>query len=800
MKADLHVHSKYSEHPSEWFLKRLGAGESYTEPEFVYRTAKERGMDYVTITDHNRIDGAMLLREKHPEDTFVSVEATTYFPDDGCKIHLLVYDINESQFSEIQRLRTNIFDLREYVRQENIAHSVAHATYSVNGKISITHLEKLILLFDVFEGINGSRMKLGNHAWQSVLSHLTPSDIERLVMKHRIEPASADAWVKGYTGGSDDHAGMLIGMTHTEGEGDSPKAFMRSIAEKRSIAGGRYNDYRTLAFTLYKIAYDFSRSTSTQSGKGMLSELTELVFNGKAISLLGNFKTRRLKSRAKKNNDTIQHLFAELVDAMKKHQSLSLDERFAAVYDRIASISDEFLKIILAGVEKQMKRGDLMKVVRNVSSSFVGIFLTLPFFATLKHMHKERSIVAALARAFPQTDAPKGKKILWFTDTLADLNGVSVTLKTIGWRAMIRHDALSLVTALGDDEMTKDIPPNTINLGYIHRFSLPYYEKLSLKIPSILRAIDTIARAEPDEIYISSPGPVGLIGLLAAKLLNVKAVNVYHTDFTAQSKHIIQQNSILDLSSLIEVFTKWFYERSDEITVPTSAYRDILIERGFTAEKMTIFRRGIDHTAFSPRRDGKEALSSYGIKDGRTIVYTGRVSKDKNLVFLTEAYRSVLATHPDTNLLIVGDGPDLKDLRSLMHDVPRAVFTGRLDNKALASIYSGAHLLVFPSTTDTFGMSVLEAQSCGLPAVVSDIGGPREIVTEGVTGSVLPVVRTEDWAMEIRSYLDLSERDPGEYNALRMRSRDRIVQRFNWDDVLNSIFGRTSEKRETVSV
>ena len=61
-KVDLHVHSKYSNHPSFWFLQRLGAGESYTEPEYIYQWAKEKGMDYVTITDHNNITGALELK------------------------------------------------------------------------------------------------------------------------------------------------------------------------------------------------------------------------------------------------------------------------------------------------------------------------------------------------------------------------------------------------------------------------------------------------------------------------------------------------------------------------------------------------------------------------------------------------------------------------------------------------------------------------------------------------------------------------------------------------------------------
>jgi predicted metal-dependent phosphoesterase TrpH len=69
-RADLHVHSRYSHHASEWFLQRIGAAESYTAPEEVYRLARERGMDFVTITDHNQYKGSLQLQEKHPERCF----------------------------------------------------------------------------------------------------------------------------------------------------------------------------------------------------------------------------------------------------------------------------------------------------------------------------------------------------------------------------------------------------------------------------------------------------------------------------------------------------------------------------------------------------------------------------------------------------------------------------------------------------------------------------------------------------------------------------------------------------------
>jgi predicted metal-dependent phosphoesterase TrpH len=147
MRVDLHCHSKFSAHPSEWFLQRIGTRESYTEVEALYRQAKARGMTHVTITDHNTIDGGLALVKLHPEDTFISAEVTAYFPEDGCKVHVLVYDIDPDQFAEIQKLRSDIRALRNYLREQDIACSVAHPTYSVNNRLSQETLENIDLFY-----------------------------------------------------------------------------------------------------------------------------------------------------------------------------------------------------------------------------------------------------------------------------------------------------------------------------------------------------------------------------------------------------------------------------------------------------------------------------------------------------------------------------------------------------------------------------------------------------------------------------------------------------------------------------
>ena len=134
-KSDLHVHSKYSNRPKQWFLRRIGAPESFSEPLDIYKCCKEAGMDYVTITDHNTIKGSLDIA--HLPNTFISSILTTYFPENKCKIYCIVSGINEDEFTSLLQHRENIYDLREYIHSNNIAHSIAHPLYQINNRLTV---------------------------------------------------------------------------------------------------------------------------------------------------------------------------------------------------------------------------------------------------------------------------------------------------------------------------------------------------------------------------------------------------------------------------------------------------------------------------------------------------------------------------------------------------------------------------------------------------------------------------------------------------------------------------------------
>ena len=111
-------------------------------------------------------------------------------------------------------------------------------------------------------------------------------------------------------------------------------------------------------------------------------------------------------------------------------------------------------------------------------------------------------------------------------------------------------------------------------------------------------------------------------------------------------------------------------------------------------------------------------------------------SKEKNLEILARSFMSIIDAGNTCDLIIAGDGPYRKELEQLLQGYP-ALFTGFLSGEELHTAYASSDVFVFPSTTDTFGNVVLEAQASGLPVIVSDEGGPKELIADGRTGMVV---------------------------------------------------------------
>src|SRR5262249_61952995 len=126
-RCDLHVHSRYSTDSGNFALRRARLGESYTDPLRVYDTCRARGMRFVTITDHNTLEGA--LRVAHLPHTFLSVEVTTCFPEDEVPLHLLVWDLSEEDHRDLQPWRPSVYEIVSFLLERGLAHALAHPLY-----------------------------------------------------------------------------------------------------------------------------------------------------------------------------------------------------------------------------------------------------------------------------------------------------------------------------------------------------------------------------------------------------------------------------------------------------------------------------------------------------------------------------------------------------------------------------------------------------------------------------------------------------------------------------------------------
>lgn len=776
-QIDLHVHSKYSNHPSEWFLKRLGASESYTEPETIYKLARKRGMDFVTVTDHNRIKASLELVKKHPKRCFSGLESTAYFPEDNCKVHILIYGLDREQFIKIQKKRSDIYKLRDYLKSQDLACVVAHATYSVNGKLTLEHLEKLILLFNNFEGRNGSRSTLHNDVLSRVLLGLTQEDMARLQRKHLIEPWGNKPWEKSLTGGSDDHAGFFIAKTSTIAEAKTPAEFLQQLKRGKTQPQGRQNDFQGLTFAIYKIAFDFSQHKSTAFAQSTISDLTGYLFNeNKKLGIRDRLRLNKMKSQ--KNNAIYQNI-VKLIETSRTLNEDDIDARLQLLYDCISDISDQYFRALLTSLNTNIEEMDIIRIIQGLSSSIPGIFLSIPFFSAFKHMFGERELIRSFETHWGKQVCPQPKRILWLTDTLTDLNGVSMTLQTIGKLAEENGYDIRIMSSLSKQQQQDNIPQSTLVVPPLYSFQLPHYEDLDINVPSVLRMLKQVYTFNPDEIYISTPGPVGMLGMLIGRLLGTEIKGIYHTDFTMESEAIIAEPAI---SNMIERYSKWFFNQVDTLLVPSTEYIQLLKERGYRYRRMERFKRGLRTEHFKPQ-ETKRKLSSKIPK----LLYVGRISKDKNLDFLVHTYRQLHNLYPGISLTFAGAGPDLESLQNDCCDLTEVRFIGRVPYQDLPQLYSEHDLFVFPSVTDTFGMVVLEAQACGLPAIVSNVGGPKEIVCDGATGYVLPADNPQAWVDRLSIMVDDFSISGTLCQEFGEAARKHIVSHYSWDTILKDM-------------
>ena len=285
------------------------------------------------------------------------------------------------------------------------------------------------------------------------------------------------------------------------------------------------------------------------------------------------------------------------------------------------------------------------------------------------------------------------KKILIITDAWEpQVNGVVTTMTTV-------------VKKLEE----KNFKVEVIHPGMFHTFPLPNYAEISVAW-NFWDLKKKIEKFDADYIHISVEGPLGITARHYCLEHKIPYTTCIHTKFP---EYVYERFGIgLDVTKGL---LKWFHNSAAKTLVNTISHKEELEKDGFT--DLVLWSRGFDEKIFYPCPDGSKK---------KYLLYVGRVAVEKNI----EEFLKMPSELPK---VVVGGGPSLKSYAKKYPDVD---FVGFKKGKELADYYRDAACFVFPSLTDTFGIVLIEALACGTPIAGFDVTGPKDIVIEGVNGSL----------------------------------------------------------------
>lgn len=313
-------------------------------------------------------------------------------------------------------------------------------------------------------------------------------------------------------------------------------------------------------------------------------------------------------------------------------------------------------------------------------------------------------------------------KIAFFTDTFTpQVNGVT---RTLG-RFSEYLDEQGIEYRFFVPEI-KDEPYS----NQIFRFtSLPFflYPECRLALPNFIHINKELEKFQPDIIHIATPFNMGLTGLAYGNKLNIPIVGSYHTHFD----RYLEYYNLQFLSKFIWKYMNWFHKSFQKTFVPSNETKKEVESKGFS--NVHIWSRGVDCQKFHPNFSSDKIRDKYEIKEPFILSYVGRLAPEKDLdIFMQVAHELPEEIKGKVHWLVAGEGPLYKALQK--EKPPNMTFTGYLKGESLAELYASSDLFIFPSTTETFGNVVLEANACGTPVIGAKAGGVQEIIKHEQTG------------------------------------------------------------------
>jgi glycosyltransferase involved in cell wall biosynthesis/predicted metal-dependent phosphoesterase TrpH len=686
-RADLHCHSSASEVSKLGVQRALGLPECATPPEEVHALAKRRGMDFVTITDHDTIAGVLEIADE--PDVFVSEELTARFRGEAQAVHVLCLGITPGDHEWLQAHAGDVETVAAYLQEHDITCALAHPFYAVEAPLTARHRRRLAELFPIWEVRNGSRARELNL------------------------PAAIYIDTHGGTGigGSDDHAGVDIGRTWSETpSADTPQEF---LAHVRAGRVGAFGDQGSAA----KWAHAAMALTVRALGRGeeggppdpfaVMQMVERVMVEGEARVGADGADLGPEDARA------VLRAWLEAVE-------LEADERLLLAHLQ----SEGFSHAALERRARRCHERKLAAVVERVgddadwnavaAAGFEACVAAIPYVPATAFLAREKARISTSDR--------EPLRVALVADGLGAVHGVSSTVAQIRERGVPGFE----VEVIGTDASVDR------RLSSVAEAEIPFYPGMTIGVPGLPAVVDALAGGGYDLLHVCSPGPAGVASLLTGRLLGLPVAGSYHTELADYAG--LRSGDPL-LAAGMRMGLQAFYGQCGVVLSPSDAADARLRDMGI--DHLARWDRGVDLTRFSPAlREPRD--------DGRIdVLYAGRLTREKGVDLLADAFLAARARDPRLHLVLAGGGPEEDALRARVGH--SATFLGWLEGDALAQAYASADLFLFCSQTDTFGQVILEAQASGLPVVAVAAGGPAELVTDGRSGVLCPA-RVDDLA------------------------------------------------------
>jgi glycosyltransferase involved in cell wall biosynthesis/predicted metal-dependent phosphoesterase TrpH len=642
-------------------------------------------MDFVTITDHDTIDGVLQLADR--PDVFVSEELTVSFRNEPQAVHVLCYGISAADHDWLQGHNGDVEACAQYLHSNEIACALAHPFFAVAAPLTPRHRRQLAELFPVWETRNGSRAPELNM------------------------PAAIYIDTHGGTGiaGSDDHAGIDIGRTFTSTpRAATPEEFLAHLREGHAEAHGDQGSAAKWAHSALALA---ARVVGCGDGdpdpRAVLALAERIVSDG---DIRGGAKGSGL---GPSDARSLLRAWLESVDLhleMDELIELLQDEEFshADLYRRARRAHERRLRdAVQTVVEAAKPGGDFGAATHGL---FQACTAAIPYAPAAAFLAREK------AKLVQRGHEPI--RVGLVADGVGGMHGVTHTLEKIRQRGVPGFE----VEVIGTD------PNVDRRLSSVADVDIPYYADLQVGVPSLPTIVETLAEGRYELLHLCSPGPAGVGAALLARIMGLPTVGSYHTELGAYTR---LRSSDPRLEAGMRMALSAFYGHCNVVLSPSSASDESLVELGIEERRIGRWDRGVDLTRFSPRKRVP------GLLPGElNVLYVGRQTREKGADLLADAFLEAHRRDPRLRLVLAGGGPEQQHLWERLGDT--AAFLGWLDGDALARVYASADVFLFASRTDTFGQVILEAQASGLPVVAVDEGGPSSLIADGVTGLLCP--------------------------------------------------------------